>query len=84
MSVKLNPIKPLLRRRSKPVWPWQHCQWAGQISGRSGNQRWIKVERRTVWKQMNSLVNTFKEDVEVEYRHDGQDRCCGSTQTDRQ
>jgi hypothetical protein len=69
----------LLRRRSKPVWPWKHCQRAGQISGSSGAQRWIKVESRNVWQQLNRLVNALKEGIEVEYRHGGQQRCCGST-----
>jgi hypothetical protein len=73
--LKLNVIKPFLRRRSKPVWPWQLCQRADQISGSSGDQRWIKVESRTVWKQLNRLVNAFKKGIEVEYRHDGHHRC---------
>jgi hypothetical protein len=35
----------------------RRCCRASQISGNTEAQRWIKVESRTVWKQLNRYIN---------------------------
>jgi hypothetical protein len=62
--LKLNAIKHLLRRRSKPVWPWEHRNLSSRRSPPS----------RTTWRRLNRLVNTKEEGIKIEYRQGGRGR----------